>query len=101
MRLEYGGEEKVSIVEDREVRHCNWIRFLKTSDVINDVNLVGMKMKNEVVFQTIKTILPNEEIVAGPGPHDHFLVENILKMKTEHVHMTPDMNKGKLSYTQE
>ena len=54
----------MTTVEDRQVRHCNWVRFLKYSSSPGDVNLVGIKVKDEVVFQTVKTILPNEEIIA-------------------------------------
>ena len=54
----------MTTVEDRQVRHCNWVRFLKYSTSHRDVNIVGIKVKDEVVFQTVKTILPNEEIIA-------------------------------------
>ena len=64
VRHHYGSQDTVTTVEDREVRHCNWVRFLKYSPTPSDVNLVGIKVKDEVVFQTVKTILPNEEIVA-------------------------------------
>ena len=64
LRNQYGSQDTIATVEDREVRHCNWVRFLKYSTCLEDANIVGIKVKDEVVFQTVKTILPNEEIVA-------------------------------------
>jgi len=50
-------------VENREVRHCNWIRFTKSSTNIDDVNVVAVKAKDEPIFQTVKNIKPNDEII--------------------------------------
>lgn len=91
MRNDYGCEDSISIVEDRDVRHCNWVRFLQTSDDIDSTNIVGVKVKGEVVFQTVKTILPNEEIVAYlQRADDNIVAENVINKQT-----TPDMRRGK------
>lgn len=96
MRNEYGCEDAISTIEDREVRHCNWVRFLKTSDVTDNVNVVGLKIKGEVVFQTVKTILPNEEIVAYlQRADDNGSIHDVIKPKTENI--IPDLSKGKIS----
>ena len=92
MRNGYGCEDTISTVEGREVRHCNWVRFLKTCDVIDDANVVGVKIKGEIVYQTIKTILPNEEIVAYLQRTDENL-EDVFRPAEETV--TPDLSKGK------
>ena len=63
-RNQFGSQDTITVVEDREVRHCNWVRFLKYSTSPADVNIVGIKIKDEIIFQTVKKILPNEEIVA-------------------------------------
>lgn len=63
-RNQFGSQDTITVVEDREVRHCNWVRFLKYSTSFADVNIVGIKIKDEIIFQTVKKILPNEEIVA-------------------------------------
>ncbi|KAL4229844.1 hypothetical protein ACF0H5_010236 [Mactra antiquata] len=98
VRYNYGCEDTISVVDSREVRHCNWVRFLKTSDVIDDVNIVGLKIKGEVVFQTVKTILPNEEIVAYlQGPNDHVTLEEFMKANNnDSTHNVPDMSKVKV-----
>ena len=64
LRNQYGSQDTITTVDDREVRHCNWVRFLKYSTSLEEVNIVGIKLKGEVIFQTVKKILPNDEIVA-------------------------------------
>ena len=56
----------------RPVRHCNWVRFLRTSLVMTpEVNLVGMKNANggptgvvEPVFEAIRSLEAGTELVA-------------------------------------
>lgn len=80
----------MSTVEGRKLRHCNWVRFLRTSDVTNDINMVGFKIKDEVMFQVVKTVLPNEEIVAFlQTADDTNTLEQLLKQQT------PNLTKGK------
>lgn len=94
IRRKYGSEDAISTMDENKVRHCNWVRFLKISDVIGDVNMVGFKIKDEIVFQVVKTILPNEEIVAYlQKTDDTFSLEHFFQKQTETVE--PDMAKGK------
>ncbi|WAR00442.1 ZN239-like protein [Mya arenaria] len=64
IRTNFGSQDEITTVDGRPVRQCNWVRFLKTSDVVDDVNIVGVHVKGEAVFQVLRTVLPNEEIVA-------------------------------------
>lgn len=51
-------------VNRRRVRHCNWIRFLKiASKYSDDVNIIGTKIKGEPIYETVKTIPANSELV--------------------------------------
>lgn len=45
------------------MRHCNWIRFVKSSSNIDDVNFVAVTIKEEPVFQAVKHVKPNDPIV--------------------------------------
>ena len=68
------------------MRRCNWVRFLKTSDVIDDVNLVGFQIKDDVMFQVVKSVAPNEEIVAYlQGADCTSSIEQLLQQTTPNV----------------
>ncbi|KAL3880226.1 hypothetical protein ACJMK2_032475 [Sinanodonta woodiana] len=64
IRNKYGSHDDIIVVDEKEVRHCNWVRFLKSTISIHEANMVGVMVKGHPVFQTIRTILPNEEIAA-------------------------------------
>jgi hypothetical protein len=51
------------MVEERKVRHCNWLRFLKSSDNVDEVNMVAVKVEGQLLFQTVRPFRPNDEIV--------------------------------------
>jgi hypothetical protein len=51
------------MVDERKVRHCNWLRFLKSSDNVDEVNMVAVKVEGYSLFQTVRPIRPNDEIV--------------------------------------
>ncbi|KAJ8316390.1 hypothetical protein KUTeg_006404 [Tegillarca granosa] len=63
IRYKFGCIDDIISVEDREVRHCNWIRFIKSSTDISSVNMIATRVKDQPVYQTIKLIKPNDEIV--------------------------------------
>ncbi|KAK3107874.1 hypothetical protein FSP39_024142 [Pinctada imbricata] len=64
VRNKFGVQDEILDIEDREVRHCNWVRFLKSSTNFKEVNIVGTKSEGAVIFQTIKNIKPNDELIA-------------------------------------
>lgn len=64
IRHRFGCYDEVQEVDCRRVRHCNWIRFLRcSSSLSNDVNLIGSLVKGEPVFETIRTVPSNTELV--------------------------------------
>lgn len=45
-------------------RHCNWIRFLRTSSTYSEeVNVIGSRVKGEPIFEVVKNIPANTELV--------------------------------------
>lgn len=64
IRHKFDCHDTIEKVDGRDVRHCNWIRFLKSSNNLDDVNMVGVKVDGEAIFQTVKIIRPNEEVLA-------------------------------------
>ncbi|XP_048254618.1 zinc finger protein 629-like [Haliotis rufescens] len=73
VRRTLGCYDVIQEVDTREVRHCNWIRFVKASKNPADVNIVGTLEKGEPVFKIVKPVRPNDEIVAFfdvPEPKD-------------------------------
>lgn len=99
IRRYYGSQDEIVTVEDRKMRHCNWVRFLKTSDVIDDANVVGVRAKHETVFQVTRTVLPNEEIVAYLHREGSPLsLTDVLRSSTQNATSTPDVRKGKHSH---
>ncbi|GFU98039.1 zinc finger protein 227 [Trichonephila clavipes] len=64
VRHRFGCYDEIQKVDHRRVRHCNWIRFLKNSPTLtNEVNLLGSLVKGEPVFEAIRTIPSNTELV--------------------------------------
>ncbi|XP_011630955.1 uncharacterized protein LOC105423024, partial [Pogonomyrmex barbatus] len=46
-------------------RQCNWIRFLHIVQSYDEqVNLIGTKVKGEPIFEVIKDVQPDTELVA-------------------------------------
>ena len=67
------------------MRHCNWIRFVKASTNIDDVNIVAVTVKNEPIFQAIKDIKPNDEIVVFFETDKQKVKANIVKTEPNEV----------------
>ena len=69
----FGCTDAIIEIDDREVRHCNWVRFLRVAQNPDDVNIIGSRVQGQFVFQVIKTIPPNGELKAyldlGPKIH--------------------------------
>ncbi|KAG1668044.1 hypothetical protein GQR58_018098 [Nymphon striatum] len=65
VRHQFGCYDEIQEVDNQTVRHCNWIRFLRVSNTPNsaDVNLVGIKVYGEPVYEIVKTVRPNTELV--------------------------------------
>ena len=49
-------------MEKREVRHCNWVRFLRASTNMNDVNVIARRVNKRPQFQVIKPLPVNAEL---------------------------------------
>ncbi|GIY49868.1 zinc finger protein 45 [Caerostris darwini] len=64
IRHRFGCYDEIQKIDCRRVRHCNWIRFLKSSPTLsNEVNLLGTLVKGEPVFEAVRTIPSNTELV--------------------------------------
>ncbi|XP_070203278.1 uncharacterized protein [Littorina saxatilis] len=63
VRREFGCYDVIQDVDGQDVRHCNWVRFVKVSSNPDDVNVIGSKFKGEVFYQVIKHVKPNDELV--------------------------------------
>jgi hypothetical protein len=73
IRREYGCYDEVSMSEyNHSHRKCNWIRFLRIVQTYNEqVNLIGTKAKGEPIFEVIKDVQPDTELVAWFLPASH------------------------------
>ncbi|XP_046389175.1 zinc finger protein 316 [Ischnura elegans] len=64
IRHRFGCYDEITEVDRRRVRHCNWVRFLRASPkYTEEVNLIGTKIKGDPVYEVIKPIPPNTELV--------------------------------------
>jgi hypothetical protein len=63
----------------RKTRHCNWIRFLRVSEHYgSDVNLVCTKVKGEPIYEVVKPIPVQQELVVyyiPERPEELFFVQ--------------------------
>ncbi|XP_035223175.1 zinc finger protein 558-like [Stegodyphus dumicola] len=85
VRHRFGCYDEIQEVDCRRIRHCNWIRFLRCSSTLsNDVNLLGTLVKGEPVFETIRTVPSNTELVVylelGDDPDDSSLRSQVTLM---------------------
>jgi len=62
VRRRYGCFDEVLQVEKREVRHCNWVRFLRATTNMNDVNMIARRVNKQPQFQVIKPLPVNAEL---------------------------------------
>lgn len=64
IRHRFGCYDEVRQVKSKSVRHCNWVRFVRHSPEFSaDVNLLGSLVKGEPVYEAIRTIASNTELV--------------------------------------
>lgn len=64
IRHRFGCYDDITQVAGRAVRHCNWVRFVRTTRTYSDdVNVVGTKIKGEPIYEAVKTIGANSELV--------------------------------------
>ncbi|XP_057333647.1 zinc finger protein 43-like isoform X1 [Microplitis mediator] len=73
IRREYGCYDEVSFSNyNLNKRQCNWIRFLRIVQSYNDqVNLIGTKVKGDPIFEVIKDVEPDSELIAWFLPASH------------------------------
>ncbi|XP_043490365.1 histone-lysine N-methyltransferase PRDM9-like isoform X2 [Polistes fuscatus] len=66
---EYGCYDEVFSNYNLNKRQCNWIRFLHIIQADDEqVNLIGTKVKGEPIFEVIKDVQPDTELVAWFPP---------------------------------
>ncbi|XP_076310465.1 uncharacterized protein LOC143225266 [Tachypleus tridentatus] len=64
VRNRFGCYDQIQVVENRKVRHCNWIRFLRCSPTMtSDVNLVGRASRDDITYECIRQVAPNTELI--------------------------------------
>ncbi|GLV32530.1 Kruppel homolog 1 [Carabus blaptoides fortunei] len=64
IRHRFGCYDEISGHGSRKVRHCNWVRFLRVaSSYIPAVNLVATKVRGEPVYEAVKPIAPDTELL--------------------------------------
>ncbi|XP_046663645.1 zinc finger protein 79-like isoform X2 [Homalodisca vitripennis] len=64
IRHRFGCYDEITEVDRRRVRHCNWVRFLRTTTTYSaEVNIIGTKVKGEPIYEAVKTIPANSELV--------------------------------------
>ncbi|XP_037959968.1 zinc finger protein 124-like [Teleopsis dalmanni] len=64
IRYHFGLYDEILSANDKWFRYCNWIRFLRVSEKYDsNVNLICTKLKGEPIYEAIKNIAPNQELV--------------------------------------
>ncbi|KAL5020339.1 hypothetical protein ScPMuIL_003231 [Solemya velum] len=63
VRYKYGCWDTVHEVDGHSVRHCNWVRFMKSSNKAADANVIAIIINSRPIFHTVRQLKPNEEIV--------------------------------------
>lgn len=64
IRHRFGCYDEISFDGSRKIRHCNWVRFVRISNSFNpSVNFVATKMKGEPVYEAVKPIAPDTELL--------------------------------------
>ncbi|XP_021939987.1 zinc finger protein 771-like isoform X2 [Zootermopsis nevadensis] len=82
IRHRFGCYDEITEVDRRRVRHCNWVRFLRAASTYSDeVNLIGTKVKGEPLYEAVKSIPANSELVVYFLPERH---EEVLFMPAVH-----------------
>ncbi|XP_017769256.1 PREDICTED: zinc finger protein 454-like [Nicrophorus vespilloides] len=64
IRHRFGCYDEISTSGLRKVRHCNWVRFVRVSPTFSPaVNLVATKVRGEPVYEAVKPIPPDTELI--------------------------------------
>ncbi|GBP20397.1 hypothetical protein EVAR_14646_1 [Eumeta japonica] len=64
IRHRFGLFDEVCTSGGAQVRHCNWVRFLRVSEHYGpQVNLVCTKVKGEPVYEVVRPISPHTELI--------------------------------------
>ncbi|XP_013790515.1 zinc finger protein 391-like [Limulus polyphemus] len=64
VRNRFGCYDQIQVVENRKVRHCNWVRFLRCSPTVtSDVNLLVRVRPDDIIYECIRQVSPNTELV--------------------------------------
>ncbi|XP_034243171.1 zinc finger protein 629-like [Thrips palmi] len=65
VRHRFGCYDEITESNRRKVRHCNWVRFLRTvTSYTPEVNLIGTKVKGEPVYEVVRPVPAHTELVA-------------------------------------
>lgn len=65
IRHRLGCYEEVVNVHSRQIRYCNWVRFLRVVAEMNeDVNIVANVIQGEIVFEVVSEVAAGVELVA-------------------------------------
>ncbi|KAJ8730600.1 hypothetical protein PYW08_002013 [Mythimna loreyi] len=90
IRHRFGLFDEVCTSGGVQVRHCNWVRFLRVSDNYGpQVNLVCTKVKGEPVYEAVKPVSAHTELVVyylPERPEEMFFV----KMRSNLYRQTMD-----------
>lgn len=82
VRHRFGCYDEITETNRRKVRHCNWVRFLRTvSAYTPEVNLIGTKVKGEPVYEVVRPVAAHTELVAFLLPETS---EDLLLMPAVH-----------------
>ena len=105
LKHRFGLHDEIKQEAGKLVRHCNWVRFLKTSLLMGpDVNIVGRRSEaGEPVFEMVQSCEPGTELVGhllppvNPGdiflPAIQMLRQTIIKRYLETILMAGDSAK--------
>ncbi|KAJ8913601.1 hypothetical protein NQ315_013423 [Exocentrus adspersus] len=64
VRHRFGCYDEISSSSSRKVRHCNWVRFVRVANAFNPaVNFVATKVRGEPVYEAVKPIPPDTELL--------------------------------------
>ncbi|XP_049763472.1 zinc finger and SCAN domain-containing protein 22-like [Schistocerca gregaria] len=94
IRHRFGCYDEITEVDRRRVRHCNWVRFLRAvHEYTEDVNLIGTKIKGEPMYEVVKTIPANSELVVyflPERPEEVFFMPAVHYLRTSIYRRTMD-----------
>ncbi|GFO33735.1 myoneurin-like [Plakobranchus ocellatus] len=63
MRRSYGSYDVMLDVQGQQVRHCNWVRFVRSTLDPGSANVISSKVRGQAFFQVTRAVKPSEEIV--------------------------------------